>query len=303
MTIFGPDISNNNGVVNIDAVADEGFDFVFAKVSEGSGFRDRYWQRTRDWCAARGLICVGYHYVKLDNADAQAECFASNGGGNKVMFDFEANSGGIDNFWNCVRAFNRRGIEVVLSYIPRWYWQGTMGSPDISNIPGLLIQSSYVSGAGGAASAMYPGDNSSYWRGFGGKQVDILQFTDAARIAGMNLDCNAFRGSKAELAARLGIGGIPGGLFMALNDAEQDELLKRVRLISDQLLGPTDDSRPGQATGWAQLEGKTVVDALADVRDQVARGWPQLGQNDKGQNLTLVDALAALKNKVFGKAT
>lgn len=206
MTIYGPDISNNNGVVNIDAVADEGFDFVFAKVSEGSGFRDKYWPRTRDWCAQRGLICVGYHYVKTDNADAQAACFANNGGGNKVMFDFEAGSGGIDNFWRVARAFQNRGIAVVLSYIPRWYWSGTMGSPDISSIPGLLIQSSYVGGKGGAASAMYPGDNSSYWKGFGGKQVDILQFTDAARIAGMNLDCNAYRGSKAQLAGALGLG-------------------------------------------------------------------------------------------------
>jgi hypothetical protein len=301
MTIFGPDISNNNGRVDIDRVADEGFDFVFAKVSEGSGFRDGYWAATRDACARRGLICVGYHYVKTDNADAQAACFANNGGGDKVMFDFEANSGNINNFWACVQAFNRRGIEVVLSYIPHWYWQ-QIGSPDISNIPGLLIQSSYVSGSGGAASAMYPGDDSRMWAGFGGKNVDILQFTDAAHIAGMNMDANAFRGSKAELASALHIAGIPGGNFMALNDAEQDELLKRVRLISDQLLGPTDASKPDQATGWPQLGGKTVVDALGDVRDQVANPWPQLGQNDKGQNLTLVDALAALKNKVFGKA-
>jgi lysozyme len=290
MTIFGPDISNNNGVVNIDRVADEGFDFVFAKVSEGSGFRDKYWPRTRDWCAARGLICVGYHYVKTDNADAQAACFANNGGGNIVMFDFEANSGNINNFWACVRAFNARGIRVVLSYIPRWYWQ-QIGSPNISNIPGLLIQSSYV-GGNGFASQLYPGDNSRFWAGFGGHNVDILQFSDKADIAGMRLDVNAFRGSKAELASALGIAGIPGGLFMALSDAEQDELLTRVRLISDQLLGPTDPNRPGEATGWPQLDGKTVVNAIADVRDQVAKPWPQLGKNAAGQDRTLVDAVA-----------
>jgi hypothetical protein len=301
MTIFGPDISNNNGVVNIDRVADEGFDFVFAKVSEGSGFSDRFWPRTRDWCAARGLICIGYHYVKTDNADAQAACFANNGGGNKVMFDFEANSGGINNFWACVNAFNARGIEVVLSYIPRWYWQGTMGSPDISNIPGLLIQSSYVNGIG-PASVLYPGDNSIYWAGFGGKSVDILQFTDKATIAGMSLDANAYRGSKAELAAALGIGGIPGGLLMALNDAEQQEVLDGVRLIRNQLLGNPDPNRPGVAPGWPQLDDRTVVDALADVRNQLGP-WPQLGTNAKGEPLTPVDALAAVKDAVIPKKT
>jgi hypothetical protein len=290
MTIFGPDISNNNGVVDIDRVADEGFDFVFAKVSEGSGFRDGYWPRTRDWCAARGLICVGYHYVKTDNADAQAACFKNNGGGNKVMFDFEANSGGIDNFWNCVHAFNRAGIEVVLSYIPRWYWQ-QIGSPDISNIPGLLIQSSYVSGGSAPASAMYPGDDSRFWAGFGGHNVDILQFTDKAIVAGMSLDANAFRGSKAELASALSIGGIQGGLFMALSDAEQSEVLNGVRLIVAQLLGNPDPARPGVATGWPQLDGKTLVDAVAYVQDQLGP-WPQLGKNAAGQNRTLIDALA-----------
>jgi hypothetical protein len=38
-TIFGPDISNNNGVVDLDRVKAEGFDFVWAKVSEGTTFR------------------------------------------------------------------------------------------------------------------------------------------------------------------------------------------------------------------------------------------------------------------------
>lgn len=290
MTIFGPDISNNNGVVNIDRVADEGFDFVFAKVSEGSGFKDRFWAKTRDWCAARGLICVGYHYVKTDNADAQARCFRDNGGGPTVMFDFEANSGNINNFWACVNAFNNIGIRVVLSYIPRWYWQ-QIGRPDISNIPGLLIQSSYVNGTG-TASGLYPGDNSGFWAGFGGKNVDILQFSDKASVAGMSLDVNAFRGSKAELAAHLGIAGIEGGLLMALNDAEQQEVLDGIRLIRNQLLGNPDPNRPGVATGWPQLADKTVVDALADVRDQVARPWPQLGKNAQGQDRTLVDAIA-----------
>lgn len=82
-----------------------------------------------------------------------------------------------------------------------------------------------------------------------------------------------------------------GGWLMALNDAEQAELLARVRLISDQLLGPTDPARPDQAAGWPQLGGNTVVNALANVRDQLGP-WPQLGKNAAGQDRTLVDALA-----------
>ena len=55
---------------------------------------------------------------------------------------------------------------------------------------------------------------------------------------------------------------------MALSDEEQTELLTKVREIWDQLLGPD------------------------------GAGWPQLGQNRQGQNLTPVDAIAAIKNDV-----
>jgi GH25 family lysozyme M1 (1,4-beta-N-acetylmuramidase) len=197
VTIFGPDISNNNGVVNIDAVADEGYAFVFAKVTEGAGFKDKYWARTRDWCAQRGLICVGYHYVKTDDPNAQARNFRDNGGGPRVMFDFEANSGNINNFWACVNAFNALGIAVVLSYIPKWYWS-QIGSPDISNIPGLLISSNYRAYTDQVAS-------NNGWAQYGGRNPDIWQYTDAQAIAGLRLDCNAFRGSKEQLAELLGL--------------------------------------------------------------------------------------------------
>jgi hypothetical protein len=49
---------------------------------------------------------------------------------------------------------------------------------------------------------------------------------------------------------------------------EQAELLSKVRDIWDQLRGPNGD------------------------------GWPQLGQNNQGQDLTPVDAIAAIKNDV-----
>lgn len=53
---------------------------------------------------------------------------------------------------------------------------------------------------------------------------------------------------------------------MALTDDEQTELLAKVRDIWDQLRGPN------------------------------GQGWPQLGQNSSGQNLTPVDAIAAIKD-------
>ena len=70
-----------------------------------------------------------------------------------------------------------------------------------------------------------------------------------------------------QFAAACGITTI-GEWLMALTDDEQAELLTKVREIWDQLRGPN------------------------------GAGWPQLGQNSQGQNLTPVDALAAIKNDV-----
>ncbi|HWS90994.1 MAG TPA: hypothetical protein VN306_00390 [Mycobacterium sp.] len=60
---------------------------------------------------------------------------------------------------------------------------------------------------------------------------------------------------------------------MALADDEQAELLSKVRDI------------------WGQLRGPNGA------------GWPQLGQNSQGQNLTPVDATAAIKNDVENRAS
>ncbi|WP_305780001.1 hypothetical protein [Nocardia nova] len=76
-----------------------------------------------------------------------------------------------------------------------------------------------------------------------------------------NCDMNSANGlSPQEFAAACGVGTTTGGPLMALSDDEQRELLEKVRYIAGQL-GP----------------------------------WPQLGQNDKGQDLTLVDAVAEIK--------
>jgi hypothetical protein len=83
-----------------------------------------------------------------------------------------------------------------------------------------------------------------------------------------NCDMNSADGlTPLQFAAACGITTI-GGWLMALTDDEQAELLTKVREIWDQLRGPN------------------------------GAGWPQLGQNNQGQNLTPVDAIAAIKTDV-----
>ncbi|MEC3955799.1 glycoside hydrolase family 25 protein [Nocardia sp. CDC153] len=269
MTLFGIDISNNNGPdIDLTEVAREGFSFVFAKVSEGDYFIDATWPAYRDAAHANGLLVAGYHYLRGDcDAAAQAELFVEHLGDAAAMIDFEANSGGITTFWAFVSEVNKRGKRIDLSYIPRWYWQ-QIGCPDVSQVPGL-IQSSYVGGSG-FATDLYPGDASPYWNGFGGKAVDLLQFTDAAQVAGHTVDANAFRGSVDDLRRLLGLTPpTTQGVLMALTDAQQADLYQKVQDIWGQLLGPD------------------------------GHGWPQLGLNAAGQNLTLVDAVAKTGGEIL----
>jgi hypothetical protein len=206
MTTSGPDMSNNNGMVNLDRVKAEGFDFVWAKVTDGTSFRDTYWPRTRDWARGIGLILAGYHYVRESDPNGQADLFVDQLGDKSIpaMLDFEDGGGGIDNFWSVLHAIEARGVHVALSYIPRWYWE-RIGRPELSRVPGL-IQSSHVDGSG-PASVLYPGNTCLRRATYGGRQPDILQFTDRAVIARKILDANAFRGTPGQLRTLLTSGG------------------------------------------------------------------------------------------------
>lgn len=266
MTEFLIDISNNNGPnIDMNQVAAEGFSGVLCKASEGDYFIDATWSGYRDAARAAGLLTLGYHYAIASSAPAaQVDRFVRADGGAAVMIDFENNSGDINDYWALVRAFDAVGIAVVCSYIPHWYWQ-QIGSPDLSQAPGL-IASNYVA-AWGYASAIYPGDDSPRWSPYGGAQPAVLQFTDKALVAGAWVDANAFRGSRSELAALL-TGQSQGGWLMALTDQQQDDLYQKVSDIWDQLRGPN------------------------------GAGWPQLGQNSQGANLTPVDKLAEIGDGV-----
>lgn len=250
MTLFGVDVSNNNwsSVAQCQAampeIQREGFSWVEAKVSEGNYYSDPYWAATLNACNAIGLPCIGYHYVSTDDPTAQARLFVENGGGNVAMLDFEANSGDIGNFWAVVAAFNAAGVQITLSYIPRWYWQD-IGSPDLTGAPGL-VASGYVGGSG-YASELYPGDDDTQlWASYGGATPAILQFTDSALVAGILVDANAFRGNLDQLTA----------LLTGAPVTQPDPTLAVAQDNQIQLRGPG-------LNGWPQLDGHTVVDALA----------------------------------------
>jgi hypothetical protein len=209
-TTYGIDISNHQREMDIAAVKREGFEFLFAKVSEGLSYKDPYWARNRDEARRHGLLLAGYHYVRPGSADAQADLFVSHLGDKAIpaMLDFEEGSGNIDQFWAVLRAIEARGAKVRLSYIPKWYWE-RIGKPDLSAVPGLF-SSNYVNGSD-YASRLYPGNSGAGWNPYGGATPLIWQFTSSAKVAGLLVDADAFKGTPDQLRSYLDSGTLDQG--------------------------------------------------------------------------------------------
>lgn len=86
---------------------------------------------------------------------------------------------------------------------------------------------------------------------------------------------------------------------------EYKNRLYRHMKAAQALLDGEDPEVPSDAE-WQQLRADVdkILDVVQDNQTQLRgpglKGWEQLGQNDRGQNLTLVDAFAAFARKLFG---
>lgn len=286
MTLYGPDLSNNNwansGEISgwlDDCFHREGYSWMEHKVSEGNYYKDPYWMTVRDWCRANNVPVIGYHYVTTNDAAQQAQKFVSNGGGSFAMLDFENNSGNIANFWNVVTAFNNAGVHISLSYIPHWYWQN-IGSPSLSGVPGLVSSSYYKRGTFGSVEyAAAGGDGGSGWNGYGGASPAIWQFSDAALIGGKSVDVNAFRGSIDDLRRLLGGAPVPDPAPAPAPAPAPDPAPAPPPPVPTS--NPPATDKPGDEAG-----------RVSEIWDQVLLRWDML------DNHTLIEAVALIGQKL-----
>ncbi|MFL6118628.1 glycoside hydrolase family 25 protein [Actinophytocola sp.] len=206
MVTFGLDISHHQDLgLDLAQCRGEGIEFVFMKSSEGASFVDSAFAANLAEARKAGLLVAAYHYVR-SNASAAAQV------ANvarvvprdvPVIPDVEANSGGIALVREFVDRLRAAGYRVPLSYIPRWYWQ-QLGSPSLAGLPPLW-SSRYPDNVVGSLLDEWADVPASYWTGYGGLDVAVLQFTSSVRVAGHQpIDANAYRGTRGQLAALLG---------------------------------------------------------------------------------------------------
>ena len=217
MTLFYPDVSNNNwGCPQLTDDGQErlydflsnldGFAGVAHKISEGVSFVDPYGVLCKQWCVKNNFPFSGYHFVTNDSPSAQVQNYLNAGGDENAQLDFEhmnSATGGatlnIDIFWSLVSCFNAAGVGVKMAYIPRWYW-GDIGQPDLSELAtnGIkMVSSSYPCGYNyGSALDLYGASGSVGWESYGGATPSAWQFTSTCNVAFIQpVDCNAYEGT------------------------------------------------------------------------------------------------------------
>src|SRR5258708_38888831 len=103
MTIYGIDISHHQAGINLQAVRNEGFEFVLARVGQGKGgpygtIRDTEWTRHRDTAKVAGLKLCAYWYIGNGITAAENARFCNEWIGDKslpIALDCENGSGNI----------------------------------------------------------------------------------------------------------------------------------------------------------------------------------------------------------------
>lgn len=299
-TIYGVDISNHQDGILAARIASEGFRYAIIKATEGTWRDPVLHSHLADVRNNTDMHVAAYVYVRHDSTpQAHADTLVDHLGDTTVpiALDIEHGSGSSVAHFKAIRdAIVAAGYRVILTYLPNWYWK-EIGQPDLSGLPPLWT-SRYPDMNKDYASVIYSRAGNKGWDGYGGLEVALWQFTSTAAVAGWHIDANAYHGTEASLAALFTGDTENGGFLMALNDAEQRELLDNSRYTAGQL-GPW--SQLGQN---AEGEDLTLVDAFAAAKAQLdyIRGqlgpWPQLGQNETGQDLTLVDGVAAARHDI-----
>ena len=265
-TIFGVDVSEHQDGMSLKRAAAEGMKFAIIRTTDGT-YRDRCYRSHLEDAEASGLVTSAYHYLRNPSEGTtvrqQVDASLSVMGARKrpVWIDVETSAGlHVNHIRECKRLFEAAGVRVIgaYSYVPYWEGMVSPGEPDSAEF-GAFWVAAYGANRTGPPSTIYPGDSHAQWTyPLGNQKPSLWQFGSEAQVAGFTVDINAFKGTKDQLRA----------LFYGASTSKENN----VDSLSKDI--------------WTQLRGPG------------GKGWAQLGQNTAGDNLTLVDAIAALRQDV-----
>lgn len=187
--------------------------FGAEKVTEGAGqtaYVNPRWAKAKPamlTVARHGFVPLAYMFLDaVEAGGAQAAWFAKNAGdltGFGIAVDFERAPNGVPTRAQAVAAVTElRKLyphHPIGAYAPHWFTV----SIDLT-FADWLWASEYVIGSGDPA-MLYSRVPAAWWAPYGGETPLLLQFTDAASVAGISgaVDCSAYHGSEQQLAGQV----------------------------------------------------------------------------------------------------
>lgn len=300
MVTFGLDISHHQDLgLDLAQCRREGIEFVFIKSSEGASFVDPEFATNLAEAKAAGQLVAAYHYVR-SNASVAAQVAnvqRTVPAGVPIIPDVEANSGGIAPVREFVDWLRAVGYSVPLLYLPRWYWQ-QLGRPTLAGLPPLW-SSRYPDNIVGSLQDEWADVPATYWIGYGGLEVEVLQFTSSTRIAGHQpLDANAYRGTRDQLAALLGGGRPQSNTGVDDMAGEGANIQATVLTGGDSTRGITYDESTGKVVYPKGVDPTSVLGRVADMQWAMTKMFPAILAELQALNAnvaSLRDALQAQK--------
>ncbi|MEX3562188.1 GH25 family lysozyme [Corynebacterium phoceense] len=297
-TIFGVDVSEHQDGMSLAAAKAQGMDFAILRLCDGT-YRDRTFRSHLADAENAGLLVSTYWYLRAPSEGStiaqQVDVIDRQMGGRRdlgVWIDVESVAGGRKlltgaDVWAAKRELEKRGYHVPGIYSGAWYWEQMPGGEPSMDGLGYLWVSSYGRNRTGAPRDLYDGDGGDAHPGWnyplGNRKPDILQYGSNATVAGHTVDINAYKGTRDQLAT-------------IFNDTQPQEEItvseadRIIRHITDYISG---------FVGPIGSDTKDVRQQLTGGRDAGDyRGWPQLGKDEQGRDLTVTDAIAAIRHQL-----
>lgn len=297
-TIFGIDISDHQDGLALSRAVRDGMTFVILRLCDGTYVDKAFTSHLAD-AEAQGLLVATYWYLRAPSEGStiaqQVDVIDRQLGGRKdlgVWIDVESvDRAGRklltrDDVWAAKRELEKRGYHVSGIYSGAWYFENMPGGEPSMDGLGYLWVSNYGANRRGAPRDTYLADGGDGHRGWryplGDRTPDMLQFGSEGTVADWHpVDVNAYRGTRDELAR----------IFHPNNAPKEAEVTTAVGW-------PDGPAALNDAKLFAADAARDAADNRMQLRGPGDAGWPQLGQNQDGQNLTLVDAVAALRHDI-----
>jgi len=220
--IYGVDISRWQQGIDLAQVAREGYEFCVVKATEGPThdgwiYTNPHYKTQLAAAKAAELLVGSYHFLVEGPADAQVDHFLDAVGdptAQLIMVDFEEYSNRDYSHYDptnaTLKAFvaelqQRIGSHPVLVYSGQGYWNGGTPSGVVSQYGNALVTWAAfypVHPQAGLGSVLYERVKNLGWgERWGNQEPKIWQFSANSRVAGMEIDVNAFPGTRPELYA------------------------------------------------------------------------------------------------------